>query len=222
MTANSKARVAVPVRPLGFLLGIASATLLGCVILHPVLPLTPGGDLTLIHATRRWYPVHVGLLFATGGIIVGIWGPALAAAREVRAIALVAAALLALGQTLNGVNIAFMLGAATEYARLYQGGAGEVAVAYHAGHLGVVMAGRLGALLVSASAAIWAWLGAGTPSEPRPLRWLAALAALGGIVGAALAPPGHPLMLTAIGVMAVWGVAVGARLASGSYPAGEG
>ncbi|HXG44780.1 MAG TPA: hypothetical protein VNJ71_08510 [Gemmatimonadales bacterium] len=206
---------AAPIRALGGLLALASLGLLACALAHPVLPLTPDGDLTLIAATAAWSPIHLGLLFSTGGIIAGIWALVPAAPPEHRLVAVAAAALVSLGLALNGVNIAFMLGAAPEYARLYAAGMREVAVSYQAAHLAVVMAGRLGATLVSFGAALWAWQAARRAEEPRWIGGLAALAAAGGMLGAVAAPPGHPLMLAGVGLLAVWGVAMGWRVAKG-------
>ncbi len=211
--ADAEGGAACVVRAGGGLLALSGLALLACAALHPILPVTPEGDLAIIGATARWYPIHVGLLVATGGIIAGIWSLVPGTSRLHRTLAPSAAALVALGQALNGVNIAYMLGAAPEYARLFAAGAFEVAAPYHAGHLAVVMAGRLGAMLVSLGAGLWAWLGFRSGEQPRWIPWLAALAALAGLPGALLARPGHPLMLTGIGAMAAWGVVAGGKLA---------
>jgi len=200
---------------LGGGLALGSLGLVACAAVHPVLPLTPEGDLALIGATPAWSAIHLGLLFSTGGIIAGVWAPVLAARPEQRASALAAAALVSLGLALNGVNIAYMLGAAPEYARLFAAGVREVAVPYQAGHLAVVMAGRLGAMLVSLGAALWAWRAAQGADGPRWIGGVAVLAAAGGLLGAAAAPPGHPLMLAGIGLVAVWGAAMGWNVATG-------
>jgi hypothetical protein len=206
-----------PVRGLAALLAVGGVALLGGVALHPMLPLTAEGDLAVIVAAgARWPAVHQVLLLATGCIIAGIWAPGLAAPREVRIVALAAAGVLALGEALNGVNIAYMLGGATTYARFYSMGHPEAGLPYQAGHLAVVMVGRLGAELVSLSAALWAWVGFRTRGEPRWIPGLAVAASLGGMLGVLLATPGHPLMLTSIGVMAVWQAAVGSRLLFGT------
>ncbi len=204
-----------PIRALGGLLALGSLVLLACAAAHPILPLTPDGDLALVHATSRWYPIHLGLLAATGGMIAGIWAIVLAAPPGRRPSALATAALVSLGLALNGVNIGYMLGAAPEYARWYAAGVRDVAVPYQAGHMGVVMAGRLGAMLASFGAALWAWEAARREGERRWIGGLAALAGAGGLLGAVAAPPGHPAMLAGIGFVAVWGAVLGSRLAAG-------
>src|SRR5262245_57759110 len=102
-------------RPLAFLLLAGSLLLLVCSALHPVLPLNGPGDLALIASMGRWHLVHVGLLYGTGMIMAGIWARFLAADPETRAGLGVAFVVLVVGELLNGVNIAFMTGAGTEY-----------------------------------------------------------------------------------------------------------
>jgi len=181
------------------------------VLLHPVLPLDAVGDLPLIAATSRWVAVHQVLLLATGGLALGLWGPALAVSSERRALALVAAVSAVTGQLLNGINIAFMLGAAPELARQFPADA-SLGPVYQAAHMAAVMTGRLGAVLVAGSAAVWGWPLAMEVGQTPMLQWVARLAAVAGILGVLFATPGHPLMLTSVGLMAAWGIGVGARL----------
>jgi hypothetical protein len=207
---------ASPTRLLGLVLAASGAALLVAVALHPMLPLTGPGDLDLIVHTARWHPVHVVLLFATAGIAIGSWAPALAVGESDRPLALAASACVALGQLLNGVNIAFMLGAAPEFARAYAAGQVDLAATYQAGHLAVVMVGRLGAVVASAGAGLWGWCLPAAAIQTPFLRSLARVAAVAGVAGACLARPGHPLMLTGIGLVAAWGTGIGGRIWKGS------
>jgi hypothetical protein len=198
-------------RILAVLLLIGSLLLLICSALHPILPLTGEGDLAVIAAMPSWRLVHFGLLYGTGMIIVGIWARVLPAEAEHRLGLGAAFVVLSIGEALNGVNIGFMAGAGTEFARLASAGA-DVAQIYQAQHLWAVMAGRLAGFLVSLSAGLVAMITGRIPGEPRWLVALAWLACVAGLGGNFLAPAGHPLMLTSVGVMGVWQAGTAARL----------
>lgn len=197
-------------RPLAFLLLAGSLLLLVCSALHPVLPLTGQGDLTMIAMMPSWRLVHLGLLYATGMIIAGIWSRMLAA-EEGRAGLGAAFLVLCIGEALNGVNIGFMAGAGTEFARLHATGA-EVAQVYQAGHMAAVMFGKLGGFLVSLAAGMIALATTRNGLEPSWLVGTAWLACGVGLLGNFLAPAGHPAMLASIGLMAVWQVGTSVRL----------
>ena len=199
------------VRPLAGGLVVGSVMLAVSVILHPVLPLTGPGDLRLIAATRHWHLIHLGLLYGTGLIIVGIWSRWLAADPAERSGLGIAFVVLGLGQALNGMNIAYMLGTGTMLGGLGDTGP-AVAQLYDATHALAVMTGRLGGFLVALAAGIIASTTARVGSEPRSLVGLAWFACVAGIGGNLFAPPGHPFMLASIGIMAVWQTVTGVRL----------
>jgi len=198
-------------RPLAIVLLAGSLLLLVCSALHPILPLTGQGDLAMIAAMPSWRVIHLGLLYATGMIIAGIWARVLAADPAERIGLGAACVVLSIGEALNGVNIGFMAGAGTEFARLFAAGA-DVSQVYQAGHLAAVMSGKLAGFLVSLSAGLLAMVTGTIPGEPRWLVGLAWLACVAGLAGNLLAPPGHPLMLTSVGVMGVWQVVTAVRL----------
>jgi hypothetical protein len=198
-------------RLLAWLLLFGSLLLIVCSVLHPILPLTGTGDLTMIAAMPRWRWIHLGLLYATGMIIAGIWAPWLTAPAEQRLALGVAFLVLTVGELLNGVNIGFMAGAGTEFARLFSAGT-DLNQVYQAQHLSAVMAGKLGGFLVSLAAGMVAAATAGRRTEPRWMVGLAWLACGAGLAGNLFAPPGHPLMLTSVGLMAVWQVGAAVRV----------
>jgi hypothetical protein len=109
--------------PLAIVLLAGSLLLLVCSALHPILPLTGQGDLAMITAMPSWRVIHLGLLYATGMIIAGIWARVLAADPAERIGLGAACVVLSIGEALNGVNIGFMAGAGTEFARLFAAGA---------------------------------------------------------------------------------------------------
>jgi hypothetical protein len=203
------------VRGLAFLLFAGSLALLTGVALHPILPLTADGDLSLISATRHWYTIHVVLLYATGMIITGIWSRWLVAEGAERPGLAVGFAVLGVGQALNAVNIAYMAGAGTLLARLASEGQ-AVGTLYEATHLSAIMCGRLSGFMVSIAAGVIAIATARGAEEPRWLVGIAWIACVGGLAGNLLATPGHPLMLASVGLMAAWQVATATRLLGSS------
>jgi len=199
------------IRGLALLLLGGSLLLLLATLLHPVLPLTAAGDLAAIAGMSHWGLVHLALLHATGLILVGVWARWLAATEHERPGLVVGFVALGIGQALNGVNIAYMAGAGTGFAALHAAGA-DVGEVYQTMHAFAVMCGRLAGFLVALAAGIIATATASTPSEPRWLVRLAWLACGAGLLGNLLATPGHPLMLTSVGVLAVWQAATALRL----------
>ncbi len=198
-------------RPLAWLLVAGSLLLIVCSALHPILPLSGPADLTMIAAMPWWRWIHLGLLYGTGMIAAGIWARWLAAPADTRPALGVAFLALSLGEALNGVNIGFMAGAGTEFARLFAAGT-DLSQIYHAQHLAAVMSGRLGGFLVSIAAGLVAVATAPDRAEPRWMVGLARLACGAGLAGNFFAPSGHPLMLTSVGLMAVWQVGAGWRV----------
>jgi hypothetical protein len=85
-------------------------------------------------------------------------------------------------------------------------------VAYEATHRFAVMCGRLAGFVVALAAGVIAAVTARRADEPRGLVAVAALACGGGLVGNLVAPPGHPVMLTSVGVLGVWQAATAVRL----------
>jgi hypothetical protein len=199
------------IRSLALALLAGSLLLIVCAAVHPILPLTAEGDLQRIAATPHWYWMHLGLLHATGLIIAGIWARWLRAHADERRALGVAFVVFGIGQALNGANIAFMAGAGTRFAELHAAGA-DVRDVYQALHGFAVMCGRLAGFLVAIAAGMFAATTGARAREPRALVALAGLACVAGLVGNFLAPPGHPLMLTSVGLMAVWQVVSAVRL----------
>lgn len=198
-------------RFLALLLLLGTVLLLGAGAMHPILPLTGPGDLSLIHAMGHWRTVHLVLLYGTGLIIVGIWARLLTGNALERPSLGAAFVIFSIGMALNGVNIAFMTGAGTHFAQLF-GQGDPVAEVYQALHLFAVTTGRLGGFLVALAAAIISLATRSGGMDPPWLIGLAGLAAVAGVLGNLLAPPGHPLMLTSIGVMGAWQVVTALRI----------
>jgi len=196
---------------LAVVLLLGSLLLTVSALLHPLLPLTASGDLAMIESTPYWRAIHIALLYGTGMIMVGIWARWCSAERGERPGLAISFFLLGVGHALNGVNIAYMTGAGTLFARLAAGGA-DVAGVYQATHLFAVACGRLGGFLVSAAAGLIALTTGSRQDEPRWLISVATVACIAGLLGNIFATPGNPLMLTGIGIMALWQIVTAGRI----------
>ncbi len=199
------------VRFLASLLLAGTLLLLGAALFHPVLPLTGAADLAVIAAMAHWHLVHLFLLYGTGLVIVGLWARWLSGNALERPALAVAFAVAGMGQALNGINIAYMTGAGTWFATQFALGA-PVAEIYQATHLAAVTTGQLGGFLVAVAAAIIALATRSGGQDPPWLIGLAGIAALGGLAGNLLAPPGHPFMLASVGLLGAWQVITALRL----------
>jgi hypothetical protein len=199
-------------KALAALLLLGTLLLLGAGAMHPVLPLTGPGDLALIGGMAHWRTVHLVLLYATGLCIAGIWARWLTGNALERPSLAAAFVLFGLGMALNGVNIAFMTGAGTYFAVLFEQGIRVSNEIYQAMHLFAVMTGRLGGFLISLAAGIIALSTRAGGQDPRWLIRVAGVAAIAGLLGNLLAPAGHPLMLVVIGVLGVWQVVTAIRI----------
>lgn len=198
-------------KALAFILLAGTALLLGAGALHPILPLTGEGDLRLIGSMGHWRLVHLLLLYSTGMCIAGVWARWMTGNALERPSLAAAFALYGVGMTLNGVNIAFMTGAGTYFATLFGQGL-PVAEIYQALHLFAVNAGRLGGFMISLAAGLIFLSTRSGGQDPQWLIGVAGVGAIAGLLGNLLAPAGHPLMLTVIGVMGVWQLVTAVRI----------
>src|SRR4249920_2055716 len=121
-------------RPLALALTIGSAILLGAASVHPVLHGSAGDHLAMIGHTPHWRVIHLLLSLGTGLFIVGLWTRLFSAPESLRAEYAVALGLLAVGELLNGINIAFMTGAGTELAAMERQNPGGSTMLYQGLH----------------------------------------------------------------------------------------
>ncbi|MEO8636308.1 MAG: hypothetical protein ABI587_13630 [Gemmatimonadales bacterium] len=198
-------------RLLALLLLAGSLVLLGAAAFHPILPLTAEGDLGLMAHTPHWRLIHLGLMYATGLIIAGVWARWLIADPAERAPLGVALLVVTIGEALHGVNITYMAGAGTEFAAAHASGA-DVREVYLASHAAAIMTGRLGGFLVALGAGLVAWVTSRSGRDPRWLVGLAAVTCVVGLAGNFFAVPGQPLMVASIGLMALWQAATAVRV----------
>jgi hypothetical protein len=202
-------------RPLAMLLLAGSLLLLGAASVHPILHGHAADHLATIAATHSWRTIHLLLSLATALIIAGLWCRLLVAPVTLRLEFAVALGLLALGEMLNGLNIAFMTGAGTQLALLNQEQAGLAQTLYQAMHPFTLIAARAGSLLAGLAALMLGRLSMLDPAEARwvvPLPWIAGLAGLPVVLFCSEWSIATPLV---IGLLAFWQIAVAARILRG-------
>ena len=199
-------------RPLAILLGLGSLILVGAASFHPVLHGSASDQLKLISDTTHWRTIHLLLSLGTGLFIAGLGSRVLATPDSLRLEYGIVLSLLALGELLNGVNIAFMTAAGTELAALERQTPGSSTLLYQGIHPATLMAARLGAFLVAIAALFLTRLGRQDPAEPRWERGITLVAGLVGLTAVSLLPETNVATPIGIGIMALWGIAVAVRL----------
>jgi hypothetical protein len=197
---------------------LAGTALLGAgAAAHPVLVGDAAAQLRIIAATPYWRALHLTMLAGSALVAAGVWvrlldRPATAAGRDGGWGALLAAlALVAVGECLNALNIAYMAGAGWHMAALFDQGRAEMATVFDATHPIGLMAARFGNLVVALGALALGW--AEWQDATRP-RWLAALAwaaGVGGVVCAVFFDEASPLTLAAVALLSGWQVATAVR-----------
>jgi hypothetical protein len=198
-------------RPLAALLLAGSLILLGAASLHPVLHGSASDHLQMISDTPRWRTIHLLLSLGTGLTIAGLWARLLVAPESLRVEYGIALGLLALGELLNGVNIAFMTGAGTQLAAMERATPGSALALYQGIHPATLMAARLGSLLVAMAALLLARLGGADPGEKGWIRGILTVAGVVGLLAVLFLPETNVATPIGIGIMAIWGVVVGWR-----------
>jgi len=202
------------VRPLAAALLLGTLLLAAGAVVHPVLPHAAAAQLRMIADFPHWRTVHLLMLAGSGLVAAGIWvrllldGPDVAGSSGVMVGAL---ALIAVGITLNTLNIAFMAGAGTQMAALYREGDTAIVRVFESTHPIGLMAARFGNFLAALGALVLGaleWERAHSRTG-RLLALLAWAAAAGGLAGALVFDEASRLALAAVALLAGWQVVVG-------------
>lgn len=171
---------------------------------HPMLVGDAASNLRIIGAAAHWRAIHLSMISGVALIIVGL-GVRLATARdEPLALVLVPLAVIALGEAMNALDIAYMAGAGWRMASLYAQGHAEMSTLYDVTHPIALMAARFGNGLVALGALGLGWLDWRDPTRPRWLAVLAWIAAAGGLVGVSIANEASMLTLAAVALLCGW------------------
>ena len=220
-----------------FTRALAIALLLGMALLgygaavHPVLAGGPESQLRTMADTAHWRTMHLMMLAGSGLLIAGIWVrlvtdrtvtgsrsevPGVASAFNAPLVA--ALALIALGLSLNALNIGFMAGAGTHMAAEFAAGRTDVVPLFDATHPIGLVAARFGNFIVALGALALGWVESKDPTRPRWLAWLAWAAAAGGFVGVLFFNEASRVALAAVALLSGWELATAVR----ALRAGEG
>ena len=198
-------------RPLAVAL-LAGTALLGAgAALHPVLAGDAATQLRLIADTAYWRPLHLVMLAGSGLVVAGIWVRVLVGRAGAAAPMLAALAVIALGLSINALNIAFMAGSGWHMAALYRAGQTEMSTFFDVTHPIGLMAARFGNFLVALGALLLGWLEWQDAASPRWLAALAWLAALGGFVGVLFFDEASRAALGAVALLSAWQVVTALR-----------
>ena len=202
-------------RPLAIALLVGTALLGVGAVLHPVLAGDGAAQLRTIARTAYWRPLHLAMLAGSGLVIAGLWVRALRERGAAPVPLLGALAVIAIGLTLNALNIAFMAGAGWHMAAMFTAGRTEMGALFDATHPIGLMSARFGNFLVALGALSLGWLEWRDASAPRWLAALAWLAALGGLAGALFFSEASPAALGAVALLSGWQVVTALRALRG-------
>ena len=200
---------------LAILLLLGTAFLGAGSAVHPVLAGDAARDLPLMASTAHWRMMHLLMLTGSGLVIAGIWvrvldgqSSELSTHRTRVAVPLAAAlGVVALGETLNALNIAYMAGAGTHLAAVYAAGRAEAGPLFDATHSIGLMFARFGNFLIALGALMLGFLERADGSRPSWIAWLAWIAAVGGFLGVAFFQESSRGILAAVAILSGWQVA---------------
>ena len=206
-----------------FARALAVALLLGLILLglgsavHPVLAGSPESQLRTIAEMTSWRAMHLMMLAGSGLVVAGIWvrvagdRPSDGSTQTINGPLVAALALIALGLTINALNIGFMAGAGTHMAEQFAAGRTNVAPLFEATHPIGLIAARFGNFIVALGAAVLGWVEWQDTSRPRWLAWLAWGAAAGGLVGVLFFNEASRVALAAVALLSGWELATALR-----------
>ena len=180
-------------------------------LLHPMLTGDGATQLRTIADMAHWRELHLAMLAGSGLIVAGVWVRLVDDRAFVRAPLVTALALISLGVSLNGLNIAYMAGAGWHMATQFTSGDVGMVPLFEATHPIGLMAARFGNFLIALGAISLGW-GEWHDAEPRRLdAALAWIAALGGLIGAMFFDESTRVALAAIALLSGWQVVTALR-----------
>lgn len=205
------------VRPLAIALLVGTALLGAGAVLHPMLAGDAATQLRLIADTTYWRPLHLLMLAGSGLVVAGVWVRVLLDRGVAPLGPLVAAlATIALGLSVNALNIAFMAGSGWHMAAMFGAGDAAMAPLFDATHPIGLMAARFGNFIVALGALLLGWVEWHDRATPRWVAALAWAAAAGGLVGAILFDESSRAALGAVALLSGWQVVTALRALGGA------
>jgi len=186
------------------LLGLGAA-------LHPMLPSDLAGQLAVIARTGSWRALHLIMLAGSALVVIGVWGQLVGQKSRPRRALTVVFAIIVCGLVLNASTIAFMAQTGVGDAARYVQGHQEAASGFARGHADAVTLARAGNALVALACIGLAIILRRDPGQPRYMSVLAAVAAIGGIIGVTAFDPASRGAVTAVALFSVWAAAAALR-----------
>jgi hypothetical protein len=197
---------------------LAVALLLGTALhgmgglLHPMLAGDGATQLRTIADMAHWRELHLAMLAGSGLVVAGVWVRLVGDRAFVRPPLVAALVLIAIGVTINALNIAFMTGAGWHMASQFAAGDGSMVPLFDATHPIGLMAARFGNFIVALGALVLGWA-EWHDAEPRRLdAVLAWVAALGGLIGAIFFVESSRIALAAVVLLSAWQVVTALRV----------
>ncbi len=151
--------------------------------MHPMLMGDAAGQLRIIAATSLWRTIHLGMLAGSALVVAGVWVRLVRPGGAGVPLLTTALAIIAIGETVNALNTAYMTGAGWQMALRFAQGDASMASIFAVTHPIGLVAARFGNFIVALGAIV---LGFAEWRDTASARWIAALAwlaAAGGLVG---------------------------------------
>jgi hypothetical protein len=196
---------------------LAAILLLGTILLgagaafHPMLPGDLAGQLAIIAHTSSWRLIHLVMLAGSGLVMIGVWGQLGSQPPAARLALGVVFVVIVSGLALNASNIAFMAQTGTGDATRFVQGQTGAAAGFALGHEESLLRARFGNCLVAVGCLALAMVLGRDRRQPRYMVWLAAVGAIGGIVGVAVFDPASRGAVAAVALFCVWAAIAAAR-----------
>jgi hypothetical protein len=188
---------------LAILLLVGTALLGTGAVLHPMLPAALTGQLDVIARTPAWRTIHLLMLSGSVLVMVGVWGQLRMGSASRLVLGAIFAAIV-IGLALNASNIAFMAQMGTADAAHYVQGHQAAAARFAQGHTASLARARIGNALVAIACLALACVTWADGRVPRALSVLAAVAAIGGLVGVTAFDPASRGAVAAVALFSVW------------------
>jgi hypothetical protein len=187
-------------------------------VFHPMLVGDAASQLRIIAATPYWRALHLAMLAGSALVATGVWVRLIDhrsnadSSDPARGTLIAALALIAIGECIDALNIAYMAGSGTHMAALFAQGRTEMSAIFEVTHPIGQMAGRFGNLIVALGALVLGWAEWQDASRPRWLAWLAWVAGVVGLICAVFFDESSRLVLAAVGLLSMWQVGTAARV----------
>ena len=180
-----------------------------------MLPGDLAGQLAVIAETGYWRAIHLVMLAGSALIMIGIWGQVFGEEPGTQLALAIVFAIIVCGLALNASNVAFMAQTGTGDAARYMQGHQEAAAGFARGHADSLTRARIGNALIALACVALAIIMRRDRRHPLYMAVLAAVAAIGGLIGVIAFDPASRGAVSAVALFSVWAAVAGVRTLSG-------